>query len=230
LANILTRNRLGFKTLLVAAASLLLGVAVFQVLQMALYHSLDMRHLSGVELEQAKASSVERLRDFVAESNLSLAQAGEVQQWVDSERYVMLPRPLLRLLEQQRALQNRRRRELGEAWENSGAVFANQHGGFFNEKLLIRKLKRLVQRVGLPDHIHVHSLRHTNASLLINAGVPPKMIADQLGHASTDITQNVYSHVFHSSKVKLQEVLEVRIASLAPAGDAPCGGGSNLTI
>jgi hypothetical protein len=42
--------------------------------------------------------------------------------------------------------------------------------------------RALVRRAGLPPAIHVHTLRHSAASLLAAAGVPASDIAAQLGH------------------------------------------------
>lgn len=41
----------------------------------------------------------------------------------------------------------------------------------------------------------LHDLRHTHATLLLQAGVPVKVVADRLGHADVSITLNVYAHV-----------------------------------
>ena len=40
-----------------------------------------------------------------------------------------------------------------------------------------------------------HSLRHAFATLLLEEGVPMRVVSDQMGHTSTRITQEVYSHV-----------------------------------
>jgi integrase len=43
--------------------------------------------------------------------------------------------------------------------------------------------------------IKAHDLRHAHASLMLAAGVPMRVIADQLGHASPALTANVYAHL-----------------------------------
>ena len=43
--------------------------------------------------------------------------------------------------------------------------------------------------------MRLHDLRHAHATLLLAAGVPMRLIADQLGHASPAITANIYAHV-----------------------------------
>jgi integrase len=42
--------------------------------------------------------------------------------------------------------------------------------------------------------IRLHDLRHTHATLLLRAGVHPKIVSERLGHAKVSITMDVYSH------------------------------------
>ncbi len=48
---------------------------------------------------------------------------------------------------------------------------------------------------GSPRHVRLHDLRHTHATLLLLAGVHPKIVSERLGHASIAITLDIYSHV-----------------------------------
>lgn len=43
------------------------------------------------------------------------------------------------------------------------------------------------KNLGLPQ-IRLHDLRHTHASLLLLAGVNPKVVSERLGHASVAMT------------------------------------------
>lgn len=45
-------------------------------------------------------------------------------------------------------------------------------------------------------HVRFHDLRHTYASLMAEAGAPPKYVQEQLGHSSIQVTMDVYSHLF----------------------------------
>lgn len=40
-----------------------------------------------------------------------------------------------------------------------------------------------------------HSLRHATATILLEEGVPMRVVSELLGHSSTRITEDVYSHV-----------------------------------
>ncbi len=43
--------------------------------------------------------------------------------------------------------------------------------------------------------IRLHDLRHTSASLALNAGIPMKVVSDRLGHSTIAITADLYTHV-----------------------------------
>ena len=51
------------------------------------------------------------------------------------------------------------------------------------------------RRADLSDRFRVHDLRHTAASLMIQAGYPPKMLQEILGHASITTTLDLYGHL-----------------------------------
>ena len=53
----------------------------------------------------------------------------------------------------------------------------------------------------------MHSLRHTNASLLIAQGVDVRTVASLLGHAQVGTTLDIYAHAFDKNKRKEQEKL-----------------------
>jgi len=58
-----------------------------------------------------------------------------------------------------------------------------------------RRFVPTVQRAGLRK-LGLHALRHTYASLLINQGENIKYVSHQLGHASIQITADLYGHLF----------------------------------
>ena len=52
-----------------------------------------------------------------------------------------------------------------------------------------------------------HSLRHTHATMLTEAGAPPKYIQKRLGHSRVDMTMNVYQHLTESITAEGNDVL-----------------------
>jgi len=62
------------------------------------------------------------------------------------------------------------------------------------QNLMRRSFKPLLRRAGLPD-IRFHDLRHSAATLLLSLGEHPKVVQERLGHATTGVTMDIYSHV-----------------------------------
>ena len=51
-------------------------------------------------------------------------------------------------------------------------------------------------RAKVRSQFRIHDLRHTAASLMIQAGFPPKMLQEIMGHASTTTTLDLYGHLY----------------------------------
>ena len=66
---------------------------------------------------------------------------------------------------------------------------------------MTRYFKPALERCGL-QVVEFDSLRHTTASLLISQGTPITTVAGILGHASTQMTLNVYGHLYEDESVK----------------------------
>ena len=69
------------------------------------------------------------------------------------------------------------------------------------------RFKLILKTNNLPLDLNVHSLRHTNASLLIAQGVDVRTVASLLGHAQASTTLDIYAHAFDKNKRKAQEKL-----------------------
>jgi integrase len=87
--------------------------------------------------------------------------------------------------------------EAGSACDSVFAdlIFTAARGEPINEEYLVKKhFKPLLREAGLPN-IRLYDLRHTSATLALTVGVAPKVVSEQLGHASAAFTLDTYSHV-----------------------------------
>ncbi len=86
------------------------------------------------------------------------------------------------------------------------------------QNLSRRVFKRILARSGLPSTFRLYDLRHTYATLLLLAGVHPKVVSDRLGHASISETMDTYSHVVpgmqSEASDKLNTMLSVPTATI----------------
>lgn len=60
--------------------------------------------------------------------------------------------------------------------------------------------------------VRFHDLRHTCATLLLQAGVHPKVVSEMLGHSTVTITLDTYSHVLPSMQQDAVARLEAALS------------------
>ena len=125
-------------------------------------------------------------------------------------RRIALGEDTVAVLEAHRVKQEVERAYLGEAWLNTGLVFTNELGGVLSPRNFDRVWYGLQERVEVP-RVRFHDLRHFHASLLINAGLDPRTVADRIGHANPSTTLDIYSHMFEAKRrataVNLEDML-----------------------
>jgi len=113
---------------------------------------------------------------------------------VKSRRKVELTKTAIVALRRHRARQLEERFAAVGGWEELDLVFANEVGRPTTADRLRWNFQRTLVRAKLP-RIRFHDLRHTAATLLLGRGVHPKIVSEMLGHSTTAITLDLYSHV-----------------------------------
>ena len=102
---------------------------------------------------------------------------------------------VLEILKEHRDTQAQERGTQDTATESADLIFTNTSGNPLNERnLVLRNFQTRLERAKLP-RIRLYDLRHTAATLALAAGVPAKVVSEQLGHASVAFTLDTYSHV-----------------------------------
>jgi integrase/recombinase XerC len=69
------------------------------------------------------------------------------------------------------------------------ALFLGERGQRISPRVVQLRLQALAQRVGLPLHVHPHSLRHSFASHLLQSAQDLRAVQELLGHANISTTQ-----------------------------------------
>jgi integrase len=110
-------------------------------------------------------------------------------------RVVALDPATARVLREWRKAQLEERLAWGPAWTDSGHTFTREDGVPLTPRQASDAFAGIVKRSGLPRIGGIHALRHSWATLALQAGVHPKVVAERLGHASVRITLDTYSHV-----------------------------------
>ena len=127
-------------------------------------------------------------------------------------RTVALPPSAVLALEEHRQKQTLDCAMLGKSQTEDDLVFSNPDGKPLLPNTVTHAWIKLVRRIGLKN-IRLHDARHSHASLMLKQGIHPKVVQERLGHASIQVTLDLYSHVAPG----LQEAAAVRFDEwLAP--------------
>ncbi len=86
----------------------------------------------------------------------------------------------------------------GKELSTNEYVFSKSNGFPYNKDFVSGIFKEGCRNAGLDEGVHFHTLRHSFASNLANAGAPIIVIRDLMGHADVGTTQ-IYSHVSSES-------------------------------
>ncbi len=130
-----------------------------------------------------------------------------------SRRLVVLASFTVAALKAQRARQATERLPVGAGYQHSGLVFTHPDGTAPKPATVSRIFDRLVTEAKVP-RITLHGTRHTWATLALLKGIPAKVVAEVLGHSSTQVTLDIYSHV----DAWMQADATSRVAGLFGAG------------
>ncbi len=112
-----------------------------------------------------------------------------------SRRSVVIAPFAVEALKQHRVRQLEAKLKAGPAWQEHDYVFCTSVGTHIHpSKDILDPLKKLLEKADLPN-IRFHDLRHSSATLLLSAGIHPKVVQEILGHSQISMTMDIYSHV-----------------------------------
>jgi integrase len=109
-------------------------------------------------------------------------------------RTIKLPAPLRDALRTHRTRQAEQRMTVANVWEDRGFVFCQPNGRPIDARRDWLDWKALLKAAEVRD-ARVHDARHTAATLLLQQGVPARVVMEVLGHSQISLTLGTYSHV-----------------------------------
>ena len=119
-----------------------------------------------------------------------------------STRVIKVNYAIIDMLKKEMEEREKKKAFCEDAWVENGFIFTRPDGRCLDRTKINTDFKKLLAKNDLPS-IHTHSLRHTFATLLINMGTDTKSVSTALGHSQTQITNDIYVHIFeeHSAKI-----------------------------
>jgi integrase len=151
---------------------------------------------------------------IVVDNHAQLSQPKTIR----GRRQLALDPETIMVLRGHRRNQAAERLAAGPSWTPSDLVFTRQDGTPLHPEYVRRLFDRHLQRAELP-RIRFHDLRHTHATLALQAGVHPKVVSERLGHTTVSITLDVYSHAIPG----IQQDAASTVAALVGTADSGRG-------
>jgi len=124
----------------------------------------------------------------------------------------------VRMLRAHRAEQLLEQQSLEIAHRVEGLVFCREDGHLYHPELIRQSFERRVRSSPVP-RIRFHDLRHTHATLMLKAGVPPKVVSERLGHATVAFTMEIYAHVIPGMQAEAAETFGQMLFGPEDLGD-----------
>jgi integrase len=129
----------------------------------------------------------------------------------ESRRAVVVPPVVVRALADHRKAQAAERLAAGRAWRDQGLIFCDEAGQPLRQYTARRAFKKVCAAAGI-EGVRLYGLRHSCATLLLEADVPLKVVSERLGHSTVTLTGDTYSHVSRG----MQERASAALDRLAP--------------
>jgi integrase/recombinase XerD len=77
---------------------------------------------------------------------------------------------------------------------NSDVLFLNQRGNPISRNYIFMRIKEITQKSGIKKNVSPHTLRHSFATVMIQAGADLRAVQQMLGHESITTTE-IYTHL-----------------------------------
>lgn len=114
-----------------------------------------------------------------------------------------------------KCLASRRQKAIDEGFTTDAGdiVFCSKNGKHMRQSNFDRNVWYPIrERAGIANTIRFHDLRHTQATLILLAGIHPKIVQERLGHGDISISMNTYSHLLPG----LQADAAAKMGSMIP--------------
>lgn len=107
---------------------------------------------------------------------------------------------------------------------HAGRVFVNKHGGPLSARSVRRKMDKYLLMAGIGPGVSPHTLRHSFATHLLDAGADLRSVQELLGHQSLSTTQ-IYTHLTTARMKQVYDAAHPRakVSTVMGAGPAEAG-------
>lgn len=128
-----------------------------------------------------------------------------------SDRVIKTSDAVLAVLKKHQAEQRLQQFKCGDLWKNyTNKIFTTWDGKFMHPNTPYKMLQGILKKNNMPA-VSLHSLRHSNASILISSGANIKAVSSRLGHSNVSTTLNIYTEQIKSADAAAADALDAAL-------------------
>ena len=125
-----------------------------------------------------------------------------------SIRSLAIPQLLVDKLLEYKEWYDKVKEALGDLWQKNTALLVNDEGNIIYPNLYRIWLRKILKKANLNKVVTVHSLRHTNITLMLTSGVDLRTVSARAGHARTSTTTDIYSHFIKNCDERASRIID----------------------
>jgi integrase len=183
--------------------------AAYMAIFLALHSGMRIGEVFGLKKDcvNFKKKTISVQRELIDTAHGMLLQ--EWAKTATSRRQILIPGFVMKELSAYLARQEDLIQTLGDKYDDQGFIIANSFGKpIHTSNFRSRCFNPIKQASQIEKEFTFHDLRHTHATLLLQAGVNAKVIQERLGHESVTLTLDTYSHLLPSMQETAVNALE----------------------
>jgi integrase len=165
----------------------------------------------NVDLENRKISVVQSLQR-IRNKGLKFKKP----KTKSSKRMITISNEVVKVLKKLKQKQNKLKLRYEKYYSKRDLVFSEHRESRALEPCnpfsVTRRWNRISEEIGRSE-VRLHDLRHTHATLLLTAGVNPKVVQERLGHKKVTTTLDTYSHVTPTLQKEAADKIDSIISS-----------------
>lgn len=150
--------------------------------------------------------TLQRVTEIDRNGNRASKVIEQLPKTKNSIRTIPIPKNILIKLKDYKIQQSKNKSQIGELYVNNDYVFCDRLGYPLDDKRPNRNLKSILGKLAI-EPLKFHGLRHTYATRLFEANIPPKTVQVLMGHYDISITMDIYTHVMEDTKLEAVEKL-----------------------
>lgn len=128
----------------------------------------------------------------------------------NSIRTIDLPESIINIIKKYKEIQINKYSAQGKEFKDDSFLFTTSTCKVLDGSNLLKRWKRFLNNNNI-EYKKWHSLRHSYASLLFQAGADIKTVQELLGHSDINTTSQIYVHVFPENKKKSVDLLNEKL-------------------